>query len=403
MFQTFYTDTLASRFIKSLLAQTPLPTLECVCDGDFLIKDCYYVYKRYIIRCHTSGILKLTKQDQLYPSPSLYPSVFLFPGTGIQLARFYVISLIDFEDPKITSVYKSSTNVYDTETHMHLKRYLRYLLSTTDLNLFPYYNCYCSKYLPDLKLSTNSDKIITERVKKQTHKVVAVPISFGRKYKIAVDCSEQVLMRACLYSPSGFIDEETVLKYSPELVSALNSSGMILNSCKFSSPTNFSLEVNSNVATFLEKNVYLVIQLPINNNSSIVVLENMVEHTGIRCNEKSVQEFNIVNHSLLATNSRMSYAFSDRLIEYLLNNIIHSKDNFPNNIKKIQNIFSSLSSDYLSKFVQNRATMGVWDSDLTNNIFSVVQEYSVLNDVYDQDGNVNKDVEQILVNKGVNY
>ena len=242
MFQQFNTDTMGSRFIKSLLAQTPVPLFSWVEDGDYLVKDCYYIYKKFIIKCAIGGILAVSDTDNLYPGDTLYPSIYLFPDTGFRAAQFYVVSYLDNEDKKCFSVYRSNTTYYDSETHYHLGRYLRYYYSLTGINLLPYYNCYTSKRLKDVELTTtyattsmtDNEQVSISRVSSQTKKVIAVPILFGKDYNIYVDCPTEVLVRACLYDKAGLIQETTLdegsaddIIVSDTLSSSLRGSGKV--------------------------------------------------------------------------------------------------------------------------------------------------------------------------------
>lgn len=413
MFQKFYTDTLGGRFIKSLLAQTPIPLFESVVDGDHLVAGCYYVYKRFIIQCVSSGILAVEKTEVLYPSETLYPSIYLFPGTGYRGATFYVKSYVDSYDLKTHNVFKSSTNYYDSETHYHLSRYLRYLYTTTGLNLFPFYNCYNSTYFSDVELSVGDMRSVSiNRVAKSKYKVVAVPILFGHSYTIALDCPTQVIMRACIHDNTGFIPEEQ-LSDDKQQVSADNSttslketlskSGKVYSHLRFDSPVTFRVETSSLLAMMLQHNLYLLIQLPANNDSSIVVLENYQHKTGIRCDENSVRVPSITNLSLLRMNTRNSYAFSDRLLEYLLGNVVYSEDAITQNVEKIQTALGSLFYDYKRSFIKGAHRKGIWDNDIPRLVQSLIDDYSKDNIIYDQDGNINKDTEFLIYPKGDNY
>ena len=58
MKQRFFTRTIQSDFIKSVLASTSLPLIHAVSTGDYLIKDNYYIYNRNIIKCKEQGYLR---------------------------------------------------------------------------------------------------------------------------------------------------------------------------------------------------------------------------------------------------------------------------------------------------------------------------------------------------------
>ena len=151
-----------------------------------------------------------------------------------------------------------------------------------------------------------------------------------------------------------------------------------------------------------EKNLYLVIQLPISNDSSIVVLENYENKSGIHCNKQGVREIDIMNPSLLAMNTHESYAFSDRLVEYILGNVIHKYDPITQNIKYVQTLMSSYSFNYKKRFISGKDIKGVWDHDLSNQIFTFVENNSSKINMYDQDGYFNKDVQKLMYSGGNN-
>lgn len=409
MFQKFYNDTLGGRFIKSLLAQTPLPMYESVIDGDHLVAGCYYVYKRFIIKCVYSGILKVNATDVLFPSNTLYPSEFLIVGVGYKVAKFYVISYVDDVSIKTHSVFKSTTNYYDSETHYILSKYLRYLYTTTGLNLFPYYNCYNSTYFSDVELCIEEGKIKAYRVNSSKYKVVGIPILFGKTYSIFVDCPTQVLVRACIHDNTGFVDESSLVNseaqdnYSTSLLDTLENSGRLYSNLKFSDPITFRVETSSKSAVMLQHNMYLVIQLPLQNDSSIVVLENYNNTAGIRCYEDNSRKPSTSNLSLLKMNTRTSYAFSNRLLEYLLGGVIYNNELIPKNVANVQTALANIFPEYKHAFLSGRRKKGVWDSDIGNLIQTLIDSYGKTNIFYDQDGNINRDTELLLYSRGGKY
>lgn len=402
MFQEFFTDTLGSRYIKTLLQETPFPVFDAVVDGDTLVSGCYYVYKQFIIQCQTGGKLAVDVQDKLYPSDILYPSKFLFPMTGYRCATFYVRSVIDFNDPKIMRTYRSTTNYYDPDTHRQLGKYLRYIQSRTGLNLLPFYNCYNHESVPGYELIVNVSNegttIVPVSVLTERYKLIAIPILFGKKYTIAIDCPTQVLLRSVIYRTG---------EIATEYVETLNSSAMIYSRLSFNDPVTYSVETDNPQLFSQQRNLWLWIQLPIEHKSSIVVLENFTSRKGVYCDEDSVRTFDFINSSLLFMNTDKSFAFSDRLIEYLTHNVICSEDPITNNISKVQTALASIppltTNAYRAALDDNGATLGVWDDRIKRVVKQRVHES--LHDMFmiDQDGNINKDIEQLILAKGVQY
>lgn len=354
MFQQFYEDTLFGRFVKSLLSQTRIPIFNSVSENDPVFEGCYYFHGSNIIRCTSSGVLGHS-------------------------AKYNTLKLFDDADPACSETFVSKTNYYDSDTHYYLGKYLRYLRSKTGINLLPFYNCYNGTTFNDIELyySDNNDVTVTRTIK-QKSKVLGVPIQFGKKYKIYLDCDSMVMMNVCCHNQLGKID-----------LDGLDNSKVYASS-SFSKPIEYIFEPKNINHVDFEKYLYLVIQLPISNNSSLVVIED-TDST--------------VSSSLCSINYRESFAFSDRLVEYLLNNVISANDNINKNIEKIQRALTRYLpyEQYGVLFDAGVSKYGHWDKYLTDRILELVSDTNEFFLNYDQDGNINKDIEQLLESKGVNY
>ena len=208
MFQKFHTDTLVGRFVKHLLAVSPVPNLHILKDNEVAIKDCLYIYRNMIIKCESSGILFVSLSENLYPSDKLYPSSGI---TDPSIATFKVIDYFNFEDIRNNHTFESTTNYYDGETHKFLGDYLRYVRDYQGLNLMPYYNCFTDEYVNDLGLQkvqsykvkslfpddnlypSNSlyferNEVDSESYKltsNQGYRIASIPIKFNTTYTIA--------------------------------------------------------------------------------------------------------------------------------------------------------------------------------------------------------------------------
>ena len=380
--QKFFTDTLGGRFIKSLLAQTPVPTLPTVCDNDYIVKDCYYVYRDKIIKCKSSGTLE---------------------------SNYDIISLTSTEDIKTFSTYHSSSNYYDSETHYHLGRYLRYLKSTTGLNLLPFYNCYNANYINDTELIRSGSTVTAQRTNNVTKKVVAVPIKFNKVYTIAIDSVTEVLMCPVFRDSYGFIEVKDFTTTSlGDVTTFLTSFTKVYDHMLFKQPVKFTIDLSTltddtkrQFFAQRERYLYLLIQVDIDNESSVVVLE---EHPdGIHCDSNSVRQYDGNRTFLLSNNHNVSFAFSDRLLEYLLNNVIHSQEWYGKNIAKVQQSLRLQFPEYNMLFVTQKNKLGIYDSNIPQLVYQLVEKHAENNNIYDQDGNINVDVERILLSKGSDY
>lgn len=482
MFQRFHENTQMSRVVKNILATEPIPLLQTVQPGTPLLKGCKYLYDGRVINCTESG-----------------------PLTD----NFIALTTTNLS----TSTHKSSVSWYDDATHKYLGNYLRYLRDTKSVNLMPYYNCYNAVELTDVYLNTadisalrcSDDMILDESgntVPKVTprdspplycgvyqkydasqtygfgnstsYKVVAVPIKFDTTYTVAVESRSVVSLRGIIYDfDIGMIKEydsplygSTVKYYSDYL----NHSCMTLPFTKFSEPFTYRVDLASSSLSLSstklaelysrQNNLYMVLQLPANVDSSIVVLEGTYtqrykeitenncymphlvastdeeqyedvgyvarEHTRmqeleITYSDKFVPEDLTVNPSsnsmypnnhvdvkypnnlsLLYYNTGVSYAFSDRLIEYLLLNVVTGLETLSTNISRVQDSLKTLYPSYEDRLIRKVVTRGMWDDSIVHYIKSLISENSTkLSIPLDHDGYINKDVEELLSQKGV--
>ena len=100
---------------------------------------------------------------------------------------------------------------------------------------------------------------------------------------------------------------------------------------------------------------------------------------------------------LLQLNDTNTYAFSDRLIEYLLQNVINPLEEFGKNIERVQKYISSNTHQIKnnSRYMKNY-TNGVWDDDIREFLFKISRDTIYLDKKIDLLGYVDKDVEQIV-------
>ena len=353
---------------------------------------------------------------------------------------------------KDTQIFESNQLAYDSDTHKYLGEYLRFYRDLFGTNLMPFYNCfsgvYTSKfYISEITKNVSDNESITYRTVKQTaydfyqqgnsdlsskyhtketFKVLQVPIKFNKKYTIAIECNAPVLIAPAFISNGQLINtyysgqkiDLTDILNSPE------SDGKIKNyeyaNTYFNDPIvievanrDESILVNadstvglselskSQVLQRYERDLYLLIQLPIENNSSVVVLEgdytnsSTEKYFNLECftnpdmeapSQAFLDSVLLSNLSLLQFNDYTRYPFADRLVEYLLWQVIDSTDEIGPNISKIQNA--------LSVNLQNH-TKGYYDDYLRALVFNTFRDSNRYTDL-DNNGNVDKDVEKYL-------
>lgn len=101
---------------------------------------------------------------------------------------------------------------------------------------------------------------------------------------------------------------------------------------------------------------------------------------------------------LLQMSDGNTYAFSDRLIEYLLQNAINHLDEFGGDISRIQKYAKSeinaLKNNTLA--YQGATVDGVWDEDLRRYLFNLTKKSKYLSRKIDLTGYVDRDTEMII-------
>lgn len=410
MRQKFYDSTIQSRFIKDLLYTTPIPNYNTVNKGDLIYKNLTYIYKTSIIKCIQTGYL-------------------LDDSFGDE-AKFRKIGDYEFgmHYPKFTEQFISKNSYYDSETHKWLGKLLRCYRDIWDINLLPFYNCFNNEYVSGLKITPEG--VIS--LPSSNAKLLKVPIKFNKTYTIAIDCNSEVMIAPIIMSRGAMAD---VLYNNQDynltdLISGTRDNNDVFvnsynnvrryNSMSFRNPETYIVsntddtimagfnyyDIDNNIynptkSEFLsgyEKELYMLIQLPIDNKSSVVILEG--DYTLGKCKKifdaSSIDNLspNIINDSLLSELSLLSlsdgeiYPYSERLIEFLLWNVICNKDEIGDNILRVQKSYNWLISYKYS-------IPGVWDDSLRIKIFNDIQANEMYNHL-DSTGFVDKDVEDYI-------
>lgn len=463
MFQRFHENTQVSRFVKHLLSSEAIPLLQTIVDGMPLIEGCKYLLDDYPVVCKTSGFYGDTA----------------------------VVEPLSLSNITYTN-FNSKVGWYDDLTHKQLGDYLRYLRDKRSIDLMKYYNCYNSTELTDVYLNTadigplvcsddhtlDSDGTRINKVEVRDgsdepviycgvlrkydstttyrfgslpgYKVVAVPVKFDTTYTVAVEAHNVVSVRGIIYnSNNGMIEE-----YDPDVATKKSEkvyySDYLSHTCatlpfaKFKEPFTYRIELASDTVNLplavkqalymRQKDLYLVLQVPSDSSSSIVVLEGDYTNNGKfevtqgsvvfdidpttgkvidsrklhplydtdtipedKCSVKYVD-----NLSLLYYNTGVSYAFSDRLIEYLLLNVVTPLETLSTNVSRVQLSLRRLYPSYNSKLLKKEARYGVWDDSIPKYVRSYISENrNKLTGPFDHDGHINKDVEELLSANGV--
>jgi len=378
MRQKFFTDTIQSRFIKALLYNTPLPCYDSVSGGEYIIKGCYYIYKSSVIKCLESGTFLTDSQWEKV--------------LDYHFGEYY---------PQFTERFVSKYNYYDSDTHKWLGKYLRFYRDIYDIDLMPFYNCFSGEYYEGVKINRNG---VTETSNlHKTFKVAKIPIRFNTTYTIAIDCLASVYVAPAIIA-NGALVNVPMSEDEGDLTSVLNSyEGNIkrFDSMSFREPKTYIVNNNHRASEDFfhkyEKDLYMLIQIPADNNSSIVVLEG--DYTDLETynvfsvdmmdslDTKVINSLVLSELSLLKFSDKTRYPFSDRLVEYLLANVITENDEIGNNIKWVQSFLNTIPGAKLS---------GVWERASRKELFDKYYKNNKYPNI-DINGFVDKDVEKMLL------
>lgn len=413
MAQKYYVDNLISKFIKCLLWDTYIPTVDIWKPGKSLVKGFTYItYDKYIV---------VAKKD--YPSSNPLDKE---PKSALDQSYFTIIDkYIEGKFYKgLTTNFESNSALYDPDTHYMLGQYLRSIRDLHDLDLMPYYNCYSGISSDKLRINkiitkdtTIQDKynisynLVTDNTVNDGLVSYIVPIKMNQDYTIYYNTSIPFQILPIYYD-----------NISAQEIT--NQKAIVVNGCSVLKPFKYKFDAKGNNDVFqdtrarlVEDYLCLLIQVPKNTDSNLVVLEG--DYTNVKLNLNNTNneasgyklpkvflgdidniDLNTILKpfpSLVLLQGDTNFAFSDRLIEYLLYNPIINNDRIKSNISRIQKYLSSnkaqeeLGSKYTRTFIKD-----IWDNNLRYYIYNLVTQNNKTRLFKDINGFVDKDTEFII-------
>lgn len=455
--QRFFESSTVSTYIKYLLSCNPLPTYPTISTDEYMVAGVTYIYKNDILKCTQSGRfngirpsnyktdflvvsddLILTDDDNVMqhlrydPETETYKWMYIKDEKGVggltitdEMVRRSYIPIADYQIignfslgtyyPNITRQFVSNVNYYDSRTHRELGNYLRCLRDIKGVDLMSLYNCFDYTIAENIRIT--KEGIINEVDPKS--KIILIPIKFNKTYTIAVDCPFPVYVCPLFYDGRTLIKDSNNESMSDKVKYALTK----FNSLQFIEPQTFMLtndpsdiidvdstdEVIVNKAILeatkycammsdYEKYLYLAIQLPASNTSSIVVLEG--DYTSVaEAYVSSAQEIDKLGDpaiskifrsrlSLLHSNDSTQKPFSDKLIEYLVRYTIDDREYIDENVASIEDAIGY--DPGIKDFYP-----GMWDNGLRYALYKTYMQLPELEWVNKEDilGFVDLDIE----------
>lgn len=352
-----------------------------------------------------------------------------------------------------TKQLKIQNTVYDSYTHEYLGDYLRFHRDFANINLMPLYNCFSNRACPHLDLNFevgngyNAIFKTDQAFETALYKYYMVPVKFFKDYTIAIDSGASIEMCCCIYDEYLSKDKDFTdiprLTYqcfsdlqfkTPVLYTKLRNLNTLLLSAD---PSNLSDLCQQ------EDNLKLILKIPVNNKSSIVILEGdytsyndsiarptytsktSVVYDPISGQSTTKEEQHphsflmernqtIINYEnleaceyladklitplqLLRTNTGESYPFADRLIEYLVGNAITLNETIVDNIVRAKTV---ISKNCPTNIYPMTPEDGIWEPLMQCRIYDQMHTKYNFNDInHDILGFVDKDVEKWYTSK----
>lgn len=271
MLQQFYKDTLQSNFIKYLLANTYIPTVPFTANIMHVTKGNTYIHDGYFVTAKKSDAvaaiiedLNKAKEKGSIDYLNKYDEIFIKHEPYV-FGRQYLGT---------TTNYVSSVKGYDSTTHYYLGDFLRAYRAYYNIDLMPYYNCFSNEYIDYLSLTKKDGVVKLVEENNSKYKILSVPIKFCQKYTIALQCNSEVDILPVFIGKKGLLKEKTAELHQ------LAHHGKYYPRMQFNSPIVYESPhinsvqdlIQSSLQTY-DKYLRLLIQVPANLTSSIVVIE----------------------------------------------------------------------------------------------------------------------------------
>ncbi len=407
MAQEFYIDNLISRFVKCLLWDTYIPTVQIWKPGKRLIKGMTYITQNKHIVVANKDCDETTSKTLENDLSSEY---FKIIDNYIE-GNFY---------KGISSNFESNSSLYDPSTHYALGQYLRYIRDMHNLDLLPYYNCYSGISSDKIRIDKNTNKINNYNNIDDGLVSYIVPIKFNQEYTIYYNSDTPFYITPIYYDG---ISARNVEDNNGSIMSNTR-----ISRCSFDNPYKFEGVLFNGDALIQEKAnqliltdyLALLIEVPKKKFANLLVLEGNYKNVKLNHNNLSSEpslnklpqvfmgqqtktnklddtELNEIfkpYSSLINNISTTSYAFSDRLVEYLLYAPVIKNDRIRFNIKRVQ-------EDAQADGNKEIYVPDIWSNELRYFIYNYVTQHSKTPLYRDINGYVDKDTEFLIDNKSV--
>lgn len=285
-----------------------------------------------------------------------------------------------------------NNNTYDSYTHEYLGNYLRFQRDYNNVNLMSLYNCFSNNICYNLDTTINDTNIKFDS-SDQNYTIYMIPVKYFKEYTLAIEAEAQVEM-FCGYYNSYL---------NTNFVNIHKDTYFIARDLKFNQPIIYKKLLDyipTESERYFEQDLKLFLKVPSTLKSTIVLLEGNYSNyndfwfdgdkTKFNKNTTNFAKLNkdfkpISQLQLLQANTGEQYAFSDRLIEYLVGNTITSQEEISDNILRAQTILKN-SSNYTP------VVNGLWDDDIKQYTYDKMKSKNI----FDILGYIDKDAESTI-------
>ena len=268
----FNNNHLFTGYVKQLLHEFNLPKAKVLKYGMLIFKGGYYVDKNFLYKATITAIYgtDFTSKDATYEetdtSGEVVKKPYLFKITEYIYGMDYL---------NVTKNLEMNSSIYTPYTHRYLGDYLRFYRDYKNIDLMSMYNCFASEVGKNINIIGNGDLFKFDSYD-ENYVIYLVPVKFYKEYTIAIDCDSSIEMVACFYD-----NGRVVLQNSTGSPYFYTNTYMKRSGSCFNKPFKYdkllsilnSNSIDADKAYSQEKNLTLLIKVPVNNKSSLVVLE----------------------------------------------------------------------------------------------------------------------------------
>lgn len=434
----FNNNNLFTGYIKQLLAEFNLPNIHVFAPGDKVFEGCHYIYQNKLLKA------KKTIKTEVNPNVADDTSIFKY----IDHYRW------NDEISNITKNANISTLTYDSYTHAYLGNYLRFLRDYKYFDLMSMYNCYSDESPKRLEQYVNNSLFTSNDIH---YNIFMIPVKYFKKYSIFIDCPTSIEMFCGLYSNDSLLQLSDVLSLyentyqkksglrftTPFIYDKLVTWGDNITTLMYNQENNLKLflKIPKNIKSSLVilEGDYAIYKLTENNGETqekqTRELDFVFDDDGFYqvSNQKIYSrpsEWNKLSYEagreagaeignpevtetmlhikyqnqaraeyrnrrqLTNLNDGVSYPFSDRLVEYLMENVISKTDIISQNIGALQVTLNERDDQDIA--LQYILARGKWDPGIRNVLYDIANKENLINTKYDILGYCDKSIEKII-------